>query len=73
MARAVLRQVMIARLLQKDLPKMKFVIVSDILFFWLWSLLMLGMIISSSVGRTICWRGIRYKLISPTETIVLDH
>jgi ceramide glucosyltransferase len=45
---------------------------ADILLFWLWSLLMLFFIISSAFGRTIRWRGIRYKLLGPTETIVLD-
>jgi hypothetical protein len=29
------------------------------------------LIISSAFGRIIRWRGIRYKLLSPTETIVL--
>jgi hypothetical protein len=28
--------------------------------------------ISSAFGRTIRWRGIRYKLISPTRTVILD-
>jgi len=46
--------------------------VADILLFWVWSLLLLFFIISSAFGRTIEWRGIRYKLLSPTETIVLD-
>jgi hypothetical protein len=32
---------------------------------------MLVLILSSVFGRTIRWRGIRYKLISKTETIVL--
>lgn len=43
---------------------------ADILLSWLWSLLLLVFIISSAFGRTICWRGIRYKLLGPTETIV---
>ena len=71
MARAVMRQAMIARLLKEDLPKMKFAMAADILFFPLWSLFMLFFIISSAFGRTIKWRNVRYKLISPTETIVL--
>ncbi len=45
---------------------------SDILLFWLWSPLLLFFIISSAFGRTITWRGIRYKLLGPTETIVLN-
>jgi hypothetical protein len=43
----------------------------DISLCWLWSLLLLLFIISSSFGRTITWRGIKYKLLGPTETIVI--
>ena len=71
MFRALLRQKMISKLLRKDYHKMKFAMVADILFFWVWSLLMLFFIISSAFGRTIVWRGIRYKLLGPTETIVI--
>jgi cellulose synthase/poly-beta-1,6-N-acetylglucosamine synthase-like glycosyltransferase len=67
--RAVLRQKMAYKLLNlKSLESM----LADILFFWFWSLLMLVFIISSAFGRTITWRGIRYKLLGPTETIVLS-
>jgi hypothetical protein len=45
---------------------------ADILACWLWSLLLLFYIISSAFGRTIVWRNIRYKLLGPTEIIVLD-
>lgn len=71
MGRAVIRQIMITKLLKENAPKMKAAIIADILFFWLWSILMLFFIISSAFGRTITWRQIRYKLIGPTETIVL--
>jgi cellulose synthase/poly-beta-1,6-N-acetylglucosamine synthase-like glycosyltransferase len=67
---AVLRQKMISKVLEKDWPKLKLTCAADILFFWLWSLLLLFFIISSAFGRTICWRGIRYKLLGPTETIL---
>ncbi len=73
LVRAILRQRMISKLLKKDLPQMKTAIIADILAFWAWSLLMLAFIISSAFGRTIRWRGIRYKLLSPTETIVIDE
>ncbi|MHC4110486.1 MAG: glycosyltransferase family 2 protein [Planctomycetota bacterium] len=66
----ILRQKMICKVLQKDWPKLKLACAVDILFFWAWSLLLLFLIISSSLGRTICWRGIRYKLLGPTETIL---
>jgi len=73
MSRAILRQRMISKLLNCDWPKMKAACAADILFFWLWSLLLLFFIISSAVGRTIQWRGIRYKLLGPTETIIVGR
>ncbi|MFZ0034904.1 MAG: glycosyltransferase family 2 protein [Sedimentisphaerales bacterium] len=78
--RAVLRQKMAYKLLKyerrlsraESRGAMRAVAAADILFFWAWSLLLLFFIISSAFGRTICWRGIRYKLLGPTETIVLN-
>ncbi len=70
---ATLRQTMIAKVLKKDLPKMKAAAVADILLSWLWSLLLLFFILSSAFGRTVCWRGIRYKLTGPTETLILGY
>jgi len=70
---AILRQKMISKLLQNDWPQLKAACAADILVFWLWSLLLLFLIISSAFGRTICWRGIRYKLLGPTETIILGQ
>jgi hypothetical protein len=70
-SRAILRQSMARKLLAEDWPKLKVAAIVDIAFFWLWSPLMLALILSSAFGRTITWRGIRYKLLSPTETIVL--
>ena len=72
LASAILRQKMISKLLEKDWPKLKLACASDILFFWAWSLLLLFLIISSAFGRTICWRGIRYKLLGPSETIIVS-
>ena len=69
---AILRQKMISKVLQKDWANLKLACAADILFFWLWSLLLLFFIISSAFGRTICWRGIRYKMLGPTETIVVS-
>ena len=73
MARAILRQRTAAKLLKKDLSKMKFAIAADVLFFWLWALLLLELIVSSAFGRTITWRRIRYKLLGPTETIIIGR
>jgi cellulose synthase/poly-beta-1,6-N-acetylglucosamine synthase-like glycosyltransferase len=69
--RAILRQKMIVKLLKTDAAKMKAAVVADILFFWAWSFLLLFLIISSAFGRTIRWRQIRYKLLSPTRTIII--
>jgi ceramide glucosyltransferase len=68
--RAILRQRMAGKLLSHERRKMRAARAADILGFWLLSLLMLILIISSAFGRTICWRGIRYKLLGPTEIIV---
>jgi len=67
-ARAVIRQNMIGKVLEKDRANMKFARIADIYFSWIWSPLLFGLILSSAFGRTISWRGIKYKLISPTET-----
>jgi ceramide glucosyltransferase len=69
--RAILRQRMASKLLADDWPRLKIAAIADIAMFWLWSPLMLVLILSSAFGRTIHWRGIQYKLISQTETIVL--
>jgi cellulose synthase/poly-beta-1,6-N-acetylglucosamine synthase-like glycosyltransferase len=69
--RAILRQKMIVKLLETDAAKMKAAAVADILFFWVWSFLLLFFIISSAFGRTIRWRQIRYKLLGPTRTIII--
>jgi len=78
--RAVLRQKMANELLKYERQAtsderraMKAAMAADILASWLWSLLLLSFIISSAFGRTITWRGIRYNLLSPTETVILDR
>ena len=70
-SRAALRQKMIAKLLPDDADKMKPAMLADILGNCIWAWLLFIFIISSAFGRKITWRGITYKLISPTETIVL--
>ena len=74
MIRAILRQKMAKKLLKYESQDFgdlsRAARTADILLSWLWSLLLLVFIISSAFGRTICWRGIRYKLLGPTETIV---
>jgi cellulose synthase/poly-beta-1,6-N-acetylglucosamine synthase-like glycosyltransferase len=78
--RAVLRQKMAYKLLNFEQQEtsderrtMRTAVAADLLFFWLWSPLMLLFIISSAFGRTITWRGIRYKLLGPTQTVVLNE
>ncbi len=75
--RAILRQDMAEKLLGYEIQEgseqwraMRAARTADIFFSWLWSLLLLVFIISSAFGRIICWRGIRYKLLGPTETTV---
>ena len=71
--RSIFRQKMITKLLPEDAHKMKPAIIADILGNCIWSWVLFGCIVASAFGRTITWRGIRYKLISPTETIIIDQ
>jgi len=71
LARAILRQRMARRLLGNEHRAMRAACRADCFAFWFWSLVLLLLIVSSAFGRTICWRGIRYKLLSATETIVV--
>jgi ceramide glucosyltransferase len=68
--RAILRQRLIFKLLPGDVSAMKAARFIDITVGWLLSLVLLGVIISSVFGRRVRWRGITYKLVSPTKTIV---
>ena len=70
LVRVLLRQRMARRLLAEERRAMRAAFAADILAFWLWSILLLFFIIASAFGRTICWRGIRYKLLGPMETII---
>lgn len=69
--RATLRQLMAVRILGEYLPQLAPAAIADIVGCWLWSVLLFVFILSSAFGRTIRWRGIRYRLISPTRTQVL--
>ena len=72
--RAIIRQLTAVRLLtDKDKSKMKTTMIADIGFFWVWHILMLLIIVSSAFGRTIVWRSIKYKLLGPTETIIIKQ
>jgi len=69
--RAILRQRTIAKILKKDRRRMAAARAADIWLFWLWSWLLLALIVASAFGRTICWRGIRYRLLGPDDTVVV--
>jgi ceramide glucosyltransferase len=71
--RAALRQKMAARLLAEHLSGMKLAAIVDILGSWLFSPLLLLFIVSSAFGRTITWRRIRYRLLGPTQTVILNN
>ena len=73
LGRVVLRQTLIARLLPKDRAKMKIVRYADVLFFWFFTIILLFIILTSAVGRTITWRNIKYKLHSPTDIQILPN
>jgi cellulose synthase/poly-beta-1,6-N-acetylglucosamine synthase-like glycosyltransferase len=69
--RACMRQYVASKLLKYHSIQMQTAIFSDIFFFWAWSIILWLLIVSTSIGKTICWRGIRYKMLSPNETIIL--
>jgi cellulose synthase/poly-beta-1,6-N-acetylglucosamine synthase-like glycosyltransferase len=69
--RGIFRQNMISRIFPADWPKIKVAAIVDIIGNPLWSWLMFFCILSSSFGRIIKWRGVRYKLTSPTEAVRL--
>ncbi|HOL89101.1 MAG TPA: glycosyltransferase [Anaerohalosphaeraceae bacterium] len=68
---AFLRQRMIGRLLEKDWDRLKPAARADLALFWLFSIILLGVIAASAVGRTLIWRGIRYRLRGPMRVEIL--
>ena len=64
--RAALRQRMITRILPEDAARMAAARWADILGASLWTWVLLACILGSAVGRTITWRGIRYRLVGRT-------
>ncbi len=64
--RSLLRQRMISYVLSEERARLKAAAMVDIFGNFLWSWVLLICILSSSLGRTICWRGVRYYIISPT-------
>ena len=70
--RAILRQKLIGALLPENKTQLKAARLADIFFFWGWSILLLLVILSSAVGRTITWRNIRYRLNGPMDIQIID-
>ncbi|PKL46239.1 MAG: hypothetical protein CVV39_07480 [Planctomycetes bacterium HGW-Planctomycetes-1] len=68
---AVLRQKMFFRIFPDDWPKLKVAAIADIAGNLFWSWFMLFCVCSSMFGRIIKWRGVKYKLKSPTEVVRL--
>ena len=69
--RAVLRQFAAMQILSEYSPQLWRAATADVLGCWIWSVLLFVYILSSAFGRTIRWRGIRYKLDGPAQTEVL--
>jgi cellulose synthase/poly-beta-1,6-N-acetylglucosamine synthase-like glycosyltransferase len=67
---AFLRQTMIFRLLPAERTRLVPSAIADILGSWLLSVILLITITSSLFGRKIVWRGITYRLVGPTSTII---
>jgi hypothetical protein len=67
---ATLRQKMIATVLAEHAGRMKYAALADLLASWVWSVLLLVLILSSAFGRKIRWAGISYRLAGPTKTII---
>jgi ceramide glucosyltransferase len=70
--RAVLRQLAMAKALNEHLAQLLPAAAADVFGCWLWSILLLILLLSSAVGRTIRWRGIRYRLAGPTHIHILS-
>ncbi len=68
---AILRQRMIRAILPDDAQRLRAAARADVGGTLVWSWLLFFCILSSAFGRTITWRGIRYRLIGPDRTQVL--
>lgn len=72
-SRMITRQRLIQKLLPHYQSQLKLVKRMDICLFWPMSVLFFLIVLSSALGRTITWRGIRYRLNSPMDISVLDR
>jgi len=67
---ATARQAVIIKLLPNEEEKLKCAKWFDIVLSPVLSVILWAVIISSAFGRTIKWRGIKYKLLGPTRTVI---
>jgi len=65
--RAVMRQAVMARIMGARREHMKAAAVADVAGCWAWSAVLLLLVTASGFGRTVKWRGIRYRLRGPWE------
>lgn len=70
--RAIVRQELAKRLLPQDKAAIRRARWADWLGFWAWGILLLAVILASALGRTITWRGIRYRLNGPTKIDIVE-
>lgn len=70
--RSVLRQRMILHLLPEEAPSLKAAARADWYGTFLWSWVLFVLVAASAFGRTITWRGIRYRLLGPFETEIVS-
>jgi cellulose synthase/poly-beta-1,6-N-acetylglucosamine synthase-like glycosyltransferase len=68
--RAVLRQAMMARVMGGRRGRMEAAAIADVAGCWAWSAILLVLVTASAFGRTIHWRGIRYRLRGPLDVAV---
>jgi len=68
---AFLRQRTIGILLERDKAEMRPAARADLCLFWLFSLILLAILITSAFGNTLAWRGIRYRLHGPTRIEII--
>jgi len=73
LTQAILREAMIAKILEKDRKDIKTARIFDIIFFWPLSFLFFFLVLSSAFGKTITWQGIKYKLAGPTNVTVIKN
>jgi ceramide glucosyltransferase len=72
LARVIYRQLTAAQILTEHLPQLVPGALADVFGCWFWSIVLLASLLSSAFGRTIRWRGIRYRIVSPTRTLILN-